>query len=120
MTERGGDGRLACRQGVVIGLQQGRARSGEPAHFFRDAEIADADLAEHSLHVRGEAIGEVLRQTVGSRPFPLQPMQHGEQVKGQRQKTAFERVGNLKTLVENRKPRLRHNRAIEFRSVRIG
>jgi hypothetical protein len=31
----------------------------------------------------------------------------------------FERVGNAKRLIENGKPRLRHNRAIEFRGVRI-
>jgi hypothetical protein len=45
-------------------------------------------------------------------------MQHGEEMKRQDEKTPFKRVGNRKLLVENGKPRLRHNRAIEFRRVR--
>jgi hypothetical protein len=46
-------------------------------------------------------------------------MKHGEEVQGQHEEAAFERVRNPKVLVENGKPRLRHNRAIEFRRVGI-
>ena len=46
--------------------------------------------------------------------FAFQAMQHGEEIERQHHKAAFERVGNAKLLVENRKPRPCHNRAIEF------
>ena len=68
-------------QGLLIGLQQGGARGGEPPHLFRNGEIADADLAEHGLHVGGETVGEVLGQADSGRPLPFQPVQHGEQMK---------------------------------------
>jgi hypothetical protein len=45
---------------------------------------------------------------------------HSEKMKRQDEKAPLERVGNAKRLIESGKPRLRHNRAIEFRGVRIG
>ena len=61
----------------------------------------------------------LLGQAVGGRPFPFQPMQYGEQVSGQHEETALERIWNLKALVEHGKPRLRHNRAIEFGGIGV-
>jgi hypothetical protein len=44
---------------------------------------------------------------------------YSEKMKRQDEIAAFERVGNAKRLIESGKPRLRHNRAIEFPGERI-
>src|SRR5262245_24126438 len=41
-------------------------------------------------------------------------MQQGKEIERQYKETATERVGNAELPTENGKPRLRHNRAIEF------
>jgi hypothetical protein len=48
------------------------------------------------------------------RSVSLEAMEHREQVEREDDEAPFERIGNSKALIENRKPRLRHNRAIEF------
>ena len=47
----------------------------------------------------------------------LQPMQHSKEMDRQDEETAIERVRNAEFPVESGKPRLRHNRAIEFGGV---
>jgi hypothetical protein len=46
-------------------------------------------------------------------------MEHGEEMQRQQDEASFERIGNAKLLVEKGKPRLRHNRAIEFGCARM-
>jgi hypothetical protein len=73
---------------------------------------------KHGLHIGGETVGQVLREAASGFAFFLEPVMDGEKMKRQDEKAALKRVGNPKGLIENRKPRLRHNRAIEFRCVR--
>ena len=114
LAQNGGNGLLPCRQSLLKFSQQGRARRGKSPHFFWNAQIADADLPEHGLHVGAEAVGELLRQIESVAPLRLQPVKHGKKVKRQHEKASLEPIGHPKLLVENGKPRLRHNRAIEF------
>jgi hypothetical protein len=46
-------------------------------------------------------------------------MEHGEPVERQDDKAALKRVRNPKGLIENGKPRLCHNRAIEFLGAEV-
>lgn len=90
----------------------------QPPHLLWNAEIADTDLPEHGLHIGGEPVGKVLRETRRALSLGLQTVMHNKKMKRQYEKAAFERIGHPKPLIENGKPRLRHNRAIEFRGVR--
>src|SRR5262245_31263516 len=93
---------------------------GDPPHLLWHAEIADSDLPEHGLHVGSETVGQVLGKNAAAFTFHFETVMHSEKMKRQEEKAALDRVGNAKRLIENGKPRLRHNRAIEFRGLRIG
>src|SRR5262245_4488328 len=93
---------------------------GHPPHLLWHAKIADSDLPEHGLHVGSETVGQVLSKNARAFAFRFEAVMHSEKMKRQDEKAPLERVGHAKRLIENGKPRLRHNRAIEFRGVRIG
>src|SRR5438034_8094358 len=109
-----GDGALSRCEALLVALQHSGARSDKPPHLFWNAEIADAHLPEHRLHVGAELIHELLRQIVGFCSPRLEAMEDSEQVERQEDEASLKRVRDAKRLIENRKPRLRHNRAIEF------
>lgn len=92
---------------------------GDLPHLPWDAEIADPDLSEHGFHIGGEPVGQILGYAARRLAFRFEAAMHSKKVKRQDEKAPFERVGNAKRLIENGKPRLRHNRAIEFPGERI-
>ena len=101
---------------LLVGLQASpRSTAARRPHLLRDAEIADPELPEHGLHVVAEAVDEVLRERAALGALAFQPVQHGEKVERRATRSGPRSVsGTPKLLIENGKPRLRHNRAIEF------
>ena len=93
-SERRRDRRIARRKGALQVLQQDGMSGGEP-------------------------VGQILGYAARRLAFRFEAAMHSKKVKRQDEKAPFERVGNAKRLIENGKPRPRHNRAIEFRGVRI-
>jgi outer membrane protein assembly factor BamE (lipoprotein component of BamABCDE complex) len=118
-SNRGSEPAIPASKSLLIALQQAGARRGEPPHLFRNADVADADLSQHSLHIGAELIDELLSEGLCLSSVGLEAMEHGEQVKRQDDKAAFKRVRNPKGLIENGKPRLCHNRAIEFLGAEV-
>src|SRR5581483_1334144 len=120
LIERKGVGDGACElcfaagEGPFIRLEQGGARGSERPHGLRHAKVAHAKLAKHRLHVVLETVGKLLRLEERFPAFGFEPVEHDEKVERQHDEAAFERVGHAVTPVEDGKPRLRHNRAIEF------
>src|SRR6185436_11713653 len=118
LGDRGSEGAVPALQGFLVALQQGGTRRSESPHFFRYAEITDAELPEHRLHIGGELIHELLGEVARLR-VSLEAKEHGEQVEREDDEASFERIGNSKALIENGKPRLRHNCAIEFLGAEV-
>jgi hypothetical protein len=78
----GGKGRLACLTGGGIGVQQTVGRS-ERRHLFRDRQVADAELAQHRLHVAAKAIHESVDGAPGCGPVGTKAMEKGKEVQRQ-------------------------------------
>src|SRR5262245_31843887 len=72
LGDRGSEGAVPALQGFLVALQQGGTRCSECRHFFRYAEITDAELPEHRLHIGGELIHELLGDVARFRSVSLE------------------------------------------------
>jgi outer membrane protein assembly factor BamE (lipoprotein component of BamABCDE complex) len=102
-----------CKGSLVV-LEQALARGSKAPHRLRDTQVADPKLAEHGLHVLAEAVHELLGERPPCGALAIQAVEDGKKVQRKKAEAPLKRVRNAETPIENREPRLRHNRAIEF------
>ena len=114
-------------QAIAVPLRQQTPIDLEPAiealpdrlHTLRDRQIADAHLAQRSVHVDRKAVEHRLRQLLPGIAIAVQTVEQQDEMQEDHLQPSLDGIGNAEQPVEIRFPRLCNHRPVKFLGVTV-